>query len=225
MKLTDNSINLEELAGKYPLLRSVIDGDTTLEETLCGYEKEFYELSRRGSRLIRLRDKNLEDDIRGYESRMNDLISIIEKIGFSRVSAWKPNIYDYIKQEGVVKKVGLYRAGAILLAFGYVTIPLTFELWDKYDRDGRRARDYIKLTKDRFGNLGEKAREADSTIRKRYITKYMKDRPELFRETYLSMSREEQRQVQNRLEEMIDLGAMDMSVRELEDFLRNIKNQ
>lgn len=211
---------LEEIAEKYPLVRSVIDGDATLEETLLGYEEEFYTLSKRGARLIKV-DKKLKDDIKNYESKLNEFIKMVEQVSYAELGMERPDISKHIIMEREIKKDKFYVAGAVAAIFGYITFPLTFYLWEKHEKVWY-AQKYIERVDDLFDYLRNRTHEADLTIRKTYITDYIKDRPELFKETYAQMKKNEQKKVRKKLEEMIELGVMDMSMTELEEFLKEI---
>lgn len=213
--------NLEELTEKYPLLRSVIDGDTTLEETLDGCEDEFYALIKRGARLIKL-DRNLEKGIIKYESMMTEFIEIAHAMGYGKEDMESPDIRKHILMERNVRTAKVCDAGSMVaafFAFTIVAIPISEFLGNKYFQLSG-SEHHIDKIKEVFNYLKDQAKEIDGVIHQKYMTKYLIERPELFRETYAQMSENEQKRVKKKLESMVELGALDMSIMELEKFLK-----
>lgn len=224
----DKQVNFEELAGKYPLLRKVIDGDTTLEETLKEYEDEFYALNSRGARLIKLPGKNLEDSIKTYEAKMDEFICIIEETWYAKMGMEMPDISRHAKGERGITLDKLYRGGFFVGMGGVVTFPLGLAIgWKWVNNEGpvTDAERYIKGTRDTFTYLREQAAEIDQVIHRSYIAKYIKEKPELFKEIYGQMSKSEKKQVEKNLEILLDVGALDMSAIELERLLKEIKSK
>lgn len=210
----DKRITLEELAGKYPLLRKVIDGGTTLEETLDLYEKELYSdfnAERWWSHYFG--EEESDSDFSNYDAKLEEFIRIIEEAGGRKLELSQPIAPGYT---------------AIPCALGYAYAMRRMACDSRGDYDSKedclQGEKYIRRTMGFFIHLRTKAQEIDSTICQIYIVRYFLEKPEHFKKVYRKMGEGEKSEVQKKLVTLLELGALDMSVIELERFLRDIKS-
>lgn len=240
-QIRDYRQNMESAGAGFPLFDELRRGRIRLECLVEDYEKQFYKVLE-----SKKREDELEVEIKEYTQQIQDLIYFFNRLSGTEIRCRDISSYENIgkfneklKSEEKSGKIGngMFLGGGMLTVISSICFPQAFfplfavtlvGMFMGQDLCDSRSRSLSKLNKiyHQFNSLlKENARYVDRFVERIYIQDFFLSNRKRFKQVYPKLSAHHQKYIDQKLEDMLGLGLIDMNELELTDFLENCREK